>query len=515
MSHSLTVANFLLALEKENDWRTLGIFLHVEDCILDEIELQYESKGIRRCKEKLFKVLKRRTKDPTWEDIAESLDNMRNRALAKEIREKYVILSSHHTSLKVTSIDVNNSDIEVTPSSKFVDIVSRNVYSIEVEESTVRELQRLHSKFSLLVDNVREQLNAKSFLVENLRTYFRVHLQLEISNEITSINDVFETLYPYFCFIQYYCLEDLVDAFLEDCKSLKLNFKSYKKELEKFKKLASIKTLCSQIVQENARGTNDVDLKLIGFWCNVTIERFEKLVKYLIQKPGQLGRISVRDGCILISWVVLPNVLIEDLVTGLVYSKEFMSSVGIISLVVCGRVIFKSDVPQDTNITIDNIFFKAVEVGSVDAVNLLLSVADININDQIHTYDQATAIFIASKNGHSVLVSALLEFGANLNIPRKDSTTSLVIASLNGHLEVVECLLKAGVDLDAQRESGATAVFCASQNGHTAIVSALLQYGANLNIPRKNGDTPLLIASFNGHLEVVECLLKTGVDLDA
>ena len=160
------------SIKKRNDWRTLGIFLDVEDCILDEIECRYESKGVRICKEELFKGLKRKTNDSTWEDIAESLDNMRNHALAEEIREKYVIQSSLHTTLKVTSIDDNNSDIEVTPSPKFIDIVSRNVYSIEVEECTVRELQKLHSKFSLLVDNVREHFNAKSFLVKNLRTYF-------------------------------------------------------------------------------------------------------------------------------------------------------------------------------------------------------------------------------------------------------------------------------------------------------------------------------------------------------
>ena len=143
-----------------------------------------------------------------------------------------------------------------------------------------------------------------------------------------------------------------------------------------------------------------------------------------------------------------------------------MSSVGIISLVVCGRVIFKSDVPQDTNISIDNIFLKAVEVGSVDAVNLLLSVADININDQISTDNYITPIFVACKNGHSAIVSVILECGTNPNIPIKDGSTPLMTASLNGHLDVVECLLKAGVDLDAQRASGATAVYCASQNGH-------------------------------------------------
>ena len=112
MSHSLTVANFLLALEKENDWRTLGIFLDVEDSILDEIERLYESKGIRRCKEELFKVLKRREESPTWEKIANALNNVGNRALAKEIREKYINLSSNDQS----------SSMEVTPSLRAVDL---------------------------------------------------------------------------------------------------------------------------------------------------------------------------------------------------------------------------------------------------------------------------------------------------------------------------------------------------------------------------------------------------------
>ena len=42
----------------------------------------YESKGIRRCKKELFKVLKRRKEYPTWEKIAEALDNVGNHALA-------------------------------------------------------------------------------------------------------------------------------------------------------------------------------------------------------------------------------------------------------------------------------------------------------------------------------------------------------------------------------------------------------------------------------------------------
>ena len=532
MSYRLTVANFLLLLEKENDWRTLGIFLDVEDFKLDEIERLYESKGIRRCKEELFKVLKRREEYPTWEEIAEALDNVGNHALAKEVREKYIIINHsqlptpHEVSLTLRpsstdieacpkSVEDGGSGVEVnTFSPKSIDDIS--IKQLFVQDDIAEKLHKILSKFAELVNKVRIKLNAKKVSVEDLRCYFLSSISLKISRDITTIDEVFVILNPHFCFIRYYCLECLVDVFLKNCKSLKQTFTNYEKELEKLKRLAPIKSLYHQLSQEMFKGTNHIKLKLIGFWSNIPIESFEKLIKALFRNPEiHLGKISVEKGCILISWFVLPNVLIEDLVTGLVYSKEFMSSVGIISLVVCGRGIFKSDVPQDTNITIDNIFLKAVEVGSVDAVNLLLSVVDININDQIYTHEQVTPIFIACKNGHSAIVSALLEYGANPNIPRKDGTTPLMITNFNGHLKVMECLLKAGVDLDVQADDGTTAVYCASENGHNAIVSAILNYRTNPNIPTKDGSTPLMIASFNGHLEVVEYLLKAGVDFDA
>ena len=159
MSHRLTVANFLLALEKENDWRTLGIFLDIEDFKLDEIERLYEPKGIRRCKEELFKVLKHKKTEPTWEEIAESLDNMRNHALANEIREKY---NSDHvfTTHRVTSNDDSPSNnMEITHSTSSVNDITSKMYLIDL--NTVRKLESLHAKFALLVDNVRRQLNVK------------------------------------------------------------------------------------------------------------------------------------------------------------------------------------------------------------------------------------------------------------------------------------------------------------------------------------------------------------------
>ena len=145
----------------------MDIFLDVEDCILDEIERLYESKGIRRCKEELFRALKCREAYPTWEEIAGALDNVGNHALAKEIREKYINLSSNNRS----------SSIEVISSLRAVDLQVRSSNVNPVKVSTVRKLEKLHVKFAKLLDDVREQLNAK-VSVDSLRTFIRVHLDL-------------------------------------------------------------------------------------------------------------------------------------------------------------------------------------------------------------------------------------------------------------------------------------------------------------------------------------------------
>ena len=82
---------------------------------------------------------------------------------------------------------------------------------------------------------------------------------------ITTFDEIFTILDPYYCFIWYCYLENLVEAFLKYCKSLKQALASYKKELEKFKKLTPIKSLYNQISLEMSKGISNVELKLMGF----------------------------------------------------------------------------------------------------------------------------------------------------------------------------------------------------------------------------------------------------------
>jgi len=82
--------------------------------------------------------------------------------------------------------------------------------------------------------------------------------------------------------------------------------------------------------------------------------------------------------------------------------------------------------------------------------------------------------------------------------------TPLFIASQNGHTEIVKALLTRGAAINQARTDGATPLLIASYNGHTATVQALLAAGANVNQACTDGATPLSIAAIRGHVEHME-----------
>ena len=167
-----------------------------------------------------------------------------------------------------------------------------------------------------------------------------------------------------------------------------------------------------------------------------------------------------------------------------------MSSVGIISLVVCGRVIFKRDVPQDLSISIDKVLLRAFKVGSIDAVNLILSVDENNIS--ILGLD--TLLFTASKNGFTTIVSAFLQYGANPNILTKD-ITPLMIATQSGHHEIIDLLWKYGAEVNYIGPSGHTALHMACYGNQIKAVETLLSLGADPYITDMFGHTPAYYAT--------------------
>ncbi len=129
------------------------------------------------------------------------------------------------------------------------------------------------------------------------------------------------------------------------------------------------------------------------------------------------------------------------------------------------------------------------------------------------------------KNGETVLLAAiqhdkirithaLLDGGANPNLPGPDNITPLIRASFLGHLGAVKALLNNSAYPDAIDTNNFTALHYASGKGHKGIVKALLNARINPNIAGKGGITALMFAALEDRPDIVKELMAGGANLN-
>jgi uncharacterized protein len=68
--------------------------------------------------------------------------------------------------------------------------------------------------------------------------------------------------------------------------------------------------------------------------------------------------------------------------------------------------------------------------------------------------------------------------GPRVNARASNGATALIVASYNGHLEVVQALLAKEADVNAERNDGRTALDAATAGGHAEVRALLLQASA-------------------------------------
>jgi ankyrin repeat protein len=160
-------------------------------------------------------------------------------------------------------------------------------------------------------------------------------------------------------------------------------------------------------------------------------------------------------------------------------------------------MLLKKD--YNVNIRCDNAIRMASIHGYKDVVSLILA---YNNHKYYHYYDEA--LQGASSNGHTEVVSMLIENKANVN-----SKKALRDASANDHKDVVSMLIKNGADVHADQDC---ALRHASTCGSTNAVAVLLANKAN---PHAYNNYAIQWAAFHGHTSVVVLLLEHKADLHA
>jgi ankyrin repeat protein len=140
-----------------------------------------------------------------------------------------------------------------------------------------------------------------------------------------------------------------------------------------------------------------------------------------------------------------------------------------------------------------------------------------------------TPLMTASRTGSLASVKALLSNGARVD--GKDdrrSQTALMWAAAEGHTPVVQALIEAGADFRGRLSSGFTPLLFAIREGHLEVVRVLLEAGADVNetvpvgtrrgyggrVP-PGGASPLLMAVTNAHFELASELLDAGANPNA
>eukprot|EP01059_Diplonema_ambulator_P020775 TRINITY_DN34684_c0_g1_i1.p1 TRINITY_DN34684_c0_g1~~TRINITY_DN34684_c0_g1_i1.p1 ORF type:complete len:254 (+),score=51.74 TRINITY_DN34684_c0_g1_i1:67-762(+) len=113
----------------------------------------------------------------------------------------------------------------------------------------------------------------------------------------------------------------------------------------------------------------------------------------------------------------------------------------------------------------------AAERGYSEVVSVLAPAC--NDVDECRAYNGRTALQLASKNGATEAVRALLARGANPNVAIKNGKTSLHWAASNGHIEIVKLLITNGANANWASSDGKTPMHRAAENGHNDVASLL------------------------------------------
>ncbi len=176
----------------------------------------------------------------------------------------------------------------------------------------------------------------------------------------------------------------------------------------------------------------------------------------------------------------------------------------------------------------------AAEKGHIEVARLLLDAG--TTADKGVEWSQSP-LTLAVSNGRAEIVRLLLSHkvaanvGTVINVKGRHMATVLEVAAMKGHTEIVKALVDNGANVNGRgeigSEEGKTALIYAAENGHSEVVQVLVSKGADVNVksfltldrlfrlhepcPRQ---TALMFAAANGHIDAARLLILAGASLD-
>lgn len=106
-----------------------------------------------------------------------------------------------------------------------------------------------------------------------------------------------------------------------------------------------------------------------------------------------------------------------------------------------------------------------------------------------------TALLLSALEGNAMMVTRLIEAGADLYAVNGDFNGVLFNACYAASPEVIRLLIEAGADIDDTNEEGTTALMYAASASRLECVRMLLSLGANPNLQNEDGFSAIELAT--------------------
>jgi ankyrin repeat protein len=160
------------------------------------------------------------------------------------------------------------------------------------------------------------------------------------------------------------------------------------------------------------------------------------------------------------------------------------------------------------NYTGDTPLTVAAKRGHTNVVRVLIDYgAEL---DHVAVRSGGSALEIAAAGGFAGIVSLLIQNNADVHI-----SSATLEAARNGHTAVVSMLLDEGVDVNYKvKNKGCSALMMAASKGHIETMEFLLSKGADISAVSNDGYTPLMFAVRSGVKEAASFLIASGADVN-
>ncbi len=134
--------------------------------------------------------------------------------------------------------------------------------------------------------------------------------------------------------------------------------------------------------------------------------------------------------------------------------------------------------------------------------------AEVNVGE-----GDNTPLHIASRWGHTKIMTDLLTRGANVNALDRFGSTPLHGAACSPANRAVDILVAQNAEVDVANQEGYTPLHLAAMNGRTRMIIDLMECQADINVKNpKTGETPLHLSVKMGHRGATEGLLMCGAN---